>query len=581
MTDELHPLAQAQIQAHDALAPTIAAEQKAHLVDVLEHFESDIAPLIAPFVQQVVNDPATPDHVRALLSPLTAPQHFGESIIVGIAVGSILSPVLTAIFDPVLIELAKHPWELAVGGPSIKPLGGVPLTPDLLAAATLKGVLTETDGARIASQSGTSADSFHTMFETAGQSLGLAEALLLERRGQFVNITLEDVLRYSNMNPKFYASAANLKYIPPSVGEVLTGWLKEKLPPNLDPATMIGHAGIDPAHFGWLSQSAGRPLTWLEMFRAHHRGYPGTITPEQSLAESDIHPRYKEVIPYLQYNYPPLFQLIRLLHAGTITPTRAATILKYEGYEKVDIDAIIAAPATGSGTVKELSQAQIVQSYENQLLDHPTALTRLEALKYSAGDATALLDLADEKRKTALLTATVNMVGHRFVAYKLGKADATHLLNTAGIPQAAQFDLFKLWAIERDANVHVPTVASIVGAGRRALLTPLQVQTRLTQLGVALDDMAIFVADGWPPTHAAEARAAAHAVTSGATVWPSSGIPSGPTGRTLTVTQIGKLYTAGTIGNAEATADLVALGYSAAQAAELLTTFPPHVPPVP
>lgn len=577
----MHPLAQAQIDAHEHLAPQIAAAQKAHLVDVLEHFESDIAPLVAPFVQSVVDDPDTPDHIKALLAPLTAPQHFGESIIIGIAVGSILSPVLTAIFDPVLVELAKHQWELAVGGPSIRPLGGRPVSPDLLAAAALKGVITEQDGASQASQSGTSADAFRTMFETAGQSIGLAEALLLLRRNQITPAIFRAIVQYSNINPKFYDLPEKLRYAPPTVGEAVTGALKHHLDPAVA-AEMVGHAGVDPANFDWLLASAGRPLALEETLHLWNRGEVDETFVRQTIAQSDINPDYTEAALKLRHYFPPPRSIVPMLRSGAITEAQARRLLGFYGVDQEWSDAFVAeATHTSSTTVKELSSSQVTRMYSNRLIDRPTAQARLTALKYPPADATLLLDFADDARHERVLNATINKVGTLYVAHKLSKADATAALHDAAVPAAAQHDLFTLWDIQRTANVHLPSPAMIVAAGRRRELSPAEVKVRLNQLGIANTDLHIFVADGWPPSKPLDAQAAAHAVVAGLDAWPgAAGGPAAPPKR-LTVVQISQLFTAGTIGVAEAKADLIALGYSATSADQLISTFTPPKVPVP
>lgn len=570
--EDLPPLAQAQVAAHDHLAARPQEEQQAHIVGLLERFEADVAPLIAPYARKMLDEHDLPAELRPIVEMAANPQHFGESVVIGIFIGSILSPLIGAVVQPELQDTENKAWALNQTRP---------LSADVLAEAVLKGVLTAPEAQPHARAVGYSDDFFGVLVNAAGQSIGLEQALLLLRRGEITPAHFKEIIQYSNINPKFYDDPIKLEYLPPSVGEVLTGYLKGKLD-QTTAETYLGYAGIDPTkHFDWLAASTGRPLTWHEVYTARHRGYAGTITPEESLVESDIHPRYQEVIPFLQYNYPPLFQLMRLLHAGTITPQRAKTILEYEGYEPQDADSIIATGGSTATTAKELTASQVVRMYGTKLIDKPTATARLTAAKYPPADIDLLLQFADDERHERVLNATINKIGTLYVAHRINLTNATAALNNAGVPVAAQHDLFNLWDIQRTATSHVPSVAQVIAAGRRQEITPAEVKLRLNQLGIADADLAIFVADGWPPTKSLEAQAAAAAVVNNLTTWPAAVTGGAPSPKKLTVVQISNEYTGGIIGRAEAVADLQLLGYSATTANQLVQTFTPHVPPIP
>lgn len=506
LVDAFHKVSSAHVEA-----------KKAHLTDVLDTIEADLAPHIAAATEAARNHPDTPEWVRELFETMSNPPHFSTAFLIGIAAAGVLQPVLAAVLAPTVQALSNTTWHGAATTPgnpaTIRP------SPDLLAAAVLKGVLTEGPAAGIAAFSGTNAADFNVMVNTAGQSLGLAEALLLERRNQLVGVTLDEILQYSNMNPRFYASAANLKYVPPSVGEVLTGVLKHHLDPALGP-TMIGHAGIDPAHFPWLLASSGRPPGTMEMLDLWNKSAAGLITTtvdeavvDAAIEQSDINDTFLPYVKELRHYFPPPRSVVPMLRAGAVTPAQASQLLDGYGVGEPWKSAFIAEGQHHSGiAVKQLSQAQIVANYENRLMDRTTALARLEALTYSTADANALLDLADEKRAERLRNALVGMVGRRYVNYKITKADASHALAGGAIPNAAQLDLFTIWDLERQANVHVPTPASVVGAFRRGILTALETKQRLLQGGTVIGDIAIIVGDGYPPTHPGAAQAAAAAV---------------------------------------------------------------------
>jgi len=504
--------------AHAVMTPVTNAAKTAATTAMLEQFESDIAPLVAPLAQKLLDNPDTPDELRDLLGVLTGPTHFGESVVIGIAIGALLSPVLGAALAPVVQTVANTAWSGAI---SADPgTGGVPLSPEVLAAAVLKGGTTSgglfslsVDPYAEAAKSGIDTPRMDDLIHIAGQSFGLELALLLQRRGQLVGITLQDVLEYSNMNPKFYASAANAIYLPPTGPEVLSatrrGWL-----PDATARVYFGHAGIDPdLNYDWMLNATGHPVSFGQAVNLYHRKIFTLADLQLAAQREGLHPDYNDTIEPLTHHYPAVFQVLELVRTGAMTAERAATVLGYEGFEQVDIDSIVSTFNTStSGKVKELSATQVTRAYEQKLITPAEATTRLTALNYDAPTVTLILAVADNAREDALLQATIKKVGNLYVGHKLTKADATTELGNAGVAADAITTLFKFWDIERGATAHSPSPAATVGAYRRGVITAADCKNRLQLLGISDADIPIIVADGYPPTKTAEVQTAVNDV---------------------------------------------------------------------
>lgn len=481
----------ALVGAHDHLADAIDARKRAHVENVLEAFESDLAPHLAPIIDQVLSNPSFPDHMRSLVEQAGSPDHQFSSVIIGVAIGAILGPVLGAATAPFTQGLENDAWRANASRP---------IPPDVAVSGVLKNVLGPFDPADEALQSGINGPRFAQMVETAGNSMGLGEAITLARRGQLDPNTIDEVLQYSNTNPKFYTSIKNLAEVWPSIAEVLVGWTKGHLRDDQAIALYLAQGGRL-EDYEWQRDSVGRPPGPMEVLDLWNRGELDEAQVDDALKSSDIAPRFTPWVKRLRVYYPPVRSILPMLRAQAISPEQAKTYWDAQGVP-AELQAIFTKEAAhhSSSTVKQLSQAQVVASYETRLMDRPTALARLEALTYSPADASALLDLADEKRTTALQTATVNMIGRRYIAYKLNKTDATHALNAAKLPNAAQLDLFTLWDIERAANTHVPTPAQIMHLYRQGLGDAHTTRTRLLELGIAESDLPWFVASAYPPT---------------------------------------------------------------------------------
>jgi hypothetical protein len=489
--------------AHDKLAAKIDQRKTDQLATVLERFEADYVPTIAPLLEHVANDPAVPAPIRDLITTLTSPAHFSQSILLGIALGSVISPVLQAATAPFIQQLANVTWPQ---NPA------VPLTPDLLAAAVIKGQLSEGQAASEAAVSGVDGPHFHTMVMTAGQSIGTEEALLLLRRNQIDMTEFTRIIEYSNVRNDFIPDILALKYAPVSGAEAVSGALKGHLS-DADATTKLAESGVDPANYPWLKATAGRPYGTMEALQLWNRGLIDQARVEQVIAQSDVNNAYIPDILNLRVYLPPPRSIVPMLRSGAITSARALQLLQMHGLQAQDAQAFVTEATTTKATAgKSLTQSQVVAMYEAGFLTRGDATTRLAASGHPADEITLLLDYADQSRANKLRNALIAKVGSLYTAYKIDRSTATNALNGDTVPSQTQADLFKVWDLERTATVHHPTPAQVVGAYRRGEITAADCKTRLTNLGVQPADLGIIVADGYPPTKGAEAKAAAAAV---------------------------------------------------------------------
>lgn len=488
---------------HDRVAPRVDARKVDHLAGILERFETDYAPHLQAILTGVLESPELSEGLRGLLGEVTTPTHFTTSVLLGLALGSTLGPVIGTAIAPEIQGIANVTW---AKNPSL------PNTPDLLAAAVIKNVISEADAAGIAALSGVNTAAFHRMVETAGQSLGPQEALALWNRGPYVEADVDNALRYSNINPKFYDGIKALRYNIPSLGEIITGVLKGHLDPT-EGRVMAAQTGTELRNFDWMLASAGRPYGTMEALNLLNRGKITEARVRQVVAQSDINPDYTDDILNLRVYLPPPRSVVPMLRSGAITEARALALLEAHGLQPEDAAAFVKeAQTTKASAGKELTGSQVARMYGARFLPRAAAESRLQTAGYPADEAKLLLDFADDNRTEKLLAALTAKVGALYTAHKLDKASAVQALNVGPVPADAQADLFRVWDLERAAMVHHPTTAQVVGAFRRTEITALETRTRLLDLGVQPADLGIIVADGWPPTKGAEAKAAANAV---------------------------------------------------------------------
>lgn len=581
--------------AHAKIAPHIAKAKTAQVAGMLETIEQDLQPLVAPFVKELAADPSTPPEIRNLLAPLVEPTHFSESIVIGIAIGAILQPVLGAALDPLVTELAKSSWNAAIG--SAGALGGIPLSPALLATAVLKGVITESTGAQQAQQSGVTSSAFHNMVQTAGQSIGIEQALLLYRRGQIDEAELERVVRYSDVRIDFLEDIKALRFAPPGAGDVITGRLKGHLT-DAQATKQLGEAGIDPTNYDWMLATAGRPPGTEQMLHLWNRGVATEADVDAAVRQSDINDHYLPFVKELKHYYPPPRSLVPMLRSKAITETQFRLWMSFYGAEPDVVDAFLKeGTKPASTTIKELTAAKIVELYEDKIITRAECVTRIDTLGYNADDAESFAKLADANVEGKLRTSAVGKIHARYVTYKIDKPTATTHLNGVGLPQASVTQLFQFWDDERATLAPALTVAQWQGAFRRGLKTHAEFVAGVRAYGYDADEAETLAGLALPPP-ALPKSAKSKDLTASQLVrlFQEGGITAtvlrtrlldlgydpteageivalAPTD--LTVAQLTKLYTATTIDAATFRARLLSMGYTDADATRIISLAPP------
>lgn len=548
---ELHPLAQAAIDAHERLAPKMAEAGHARVVNLLEQLEDDLRPIIGPVVQRVLDDPELSAEMRALLAEAADPGHAFGSLIVGFAIGSAVGPVIGAALAPEIEVIARNAWAANQSRT---------LTPDLLAALAIKGIsltgnhqLGDPALAGEAAFSGINQSRFAAMTLAAGNSIGFDQALLLDRRGQLVGVTLDDVLGYSNVNPRFYASAKNLRYDSPSVGAVLAGAVQGHLD-DRDPQKLYVEAGGNPDNYEWQYQTAGRPPAAEQMLHLLNRRLMTEDEVRAAIRESDIKNKYIQAIIDSRVYLPPPRSVVPQLRHHSIDEATARKFLSDYGVTPEAQDAFIKeASSTRTTAERHVTAMQVIDAYEEHLIDRPTAITRIESLNYSAADATMLLDLADAKQTDRAISSALTRIRGLYVGYRATRADTVTSLAGLNVPNADQAQLLAVWDHERSANAPDLTVAQWQGALRRDVIRQDQFATAMTAKGYNDFQITVLAAEAFPPPP----------------------VRGGQTVKVLTPAQDLKLYSAGSLSLTETRARLVALGYSPDQANELISLAAP------
>jgi hypothetical protein len=383
------------------------------------------------------------------------------------------------------------------------------LSPAELALAVIKNTYPRAQAFAEAADNGVNASRFQVLIDNTGNPPGIAELLLLYRRGQISEATLAHGVRQSHIRDEWLDEVKALRFAPPPAGEVVAGRLKAHLS-DADYRDKLGEAGIDPANASWMLATAGRPYGIEQALHLLNRGIISEARVREVVAQSDVNPNFTDDILHLRRYLPPVRSIMAMLRAGAIDDTEATRLFTENGMEAGDIPAYLREAHHGrTAQVRDLTSAQVVRMYGAKFMARAAAVAKLESLGYDATTANTLLDFADEAQTERYTNAVITRIHSRYVAHKLTDSEATNALNADHVPAAAQGELLRLWRIERDANIHVLSPAQVVAAYRRTQIGPAETKRRLLAVGVQQSDLAIVVADAFPPTEFKPASKAA------------------------------------------------------------------------
>jgi hypothetical protein len=202
--------------------------------------------------------------------------------------------------------------------------------------------------------SGVDLDRLKVIANLAGLPPGSAELLTMWNRELIDEDSVDAGLREGHLKTKWSQAYKRMRWNVLGAAEYaglhLRGWITQD--EMYKGGKLTGHTK-DQMDKMYLNR--GRPLAPVQAFTAWARGAPhpkglgytdraGTFDEQdflKALQQSDVRTEYGPILWHNRYAYPTLFQLGRLATAGAITPERTREILKFERYEKQEIDALV------------------------------------------------------------------------------------------------------------------------------------------------------------------------------------------------------------------------------------------------
>lgn len=479
-----HLMHDARVAAAEKIIPAEAEYRRAYHEALMEHLEQGSGQRLAEAMGHIFDHPDMPAEVRDLFKPLLHPEHqsdflFGAFVLLG-AVFTVPQGAAAGIAQQARNEALK-----------LRPT--VPLTPAELALIVVKGITGHEGAAAEALYSGMDGSRFDLLVQATGEPPGpqqLAEAL---RRGYIDAGRFQHGIEQSRIKNEWLDVLEHLRYAPPTPGEVIAGAVEGHL--SLPEAQQkLSEAGIDPANFGWLYDTAGRPPGIQEMIQLWRRGDATQADVEMAVRESDVKNKYLPAILKLRRYVPPPRSIVAMIREGAVDDAEGKAMLARAGVEGADADAFLKGAHSGRATsVKEVTAAETLSAYTEGLIGRAAAAAQLKALHYDDAAAEELLALTDIRRANRLVAATANRIRAAYVAHKITHDQAMAALDAAHWQSADRDHALALWEQERTVNIRHLTETQLKDALKASILTEAEVSERLVGMGFTADDAAVII----------------------------------------------------------------------------------------
>lgn len=470
---------------------TATAAKDASLTNWLEAFEGEHAAVLRSVLSDVLAHPDMPPVVAEVVGAIANPEHQTQALLGMAAVYAIVSGFVSAAIQPELQDVANVAWH---ENPTM------PLSPQDMALAVIRGESEHDVALNEAMRSGMDANRFELLLANTGDTLGLAQLLEAFRRGIIDEGTLAHGVRQSRYKSEWLDTIIALRYSPVPVGEILDAWVQGHLSDG-EAQKRISFAGLNPDDSDWLYETHGRPPGTGELEQLVNRGELSVAALEQAVRESNIKNKYIPALVALRRKIPPMRTIVAAIHQGVLSPADATERLMDLGYNAVDAAMFVKeGQALKHTTNKQLSQSMIHTAYAERLITEPQAASMLGDLGYDTTEVAFILSIADHQRHVAAQKTAINRVHSRYIAFRIDRTAASSALDKIGVDPAGRDDLLGTWDDERAANTPILSLAQLDGLAKRHLITQGVYQEHVLALGYPKNYVPLLYALAFPAT---------------------------------------------------------------------------------
>lgn len=370
-------------------------------------------------------------------------------------------------------------------------LAKVLLSPEALAMMRQQSFVTAQEHLDGSALQGVDERDANLLFEISGEPPGAEFMVDMWRRGKATEDEVRQAIIEGRTKLKWTDVVLASKEIPLSVSLAVEAVVRQRQLPK-DPHYYADAAGVSHADFDAWVDLSGRPMPTGEALTLARRGEFTEAQFTEVVARSDVRTEYAQDMWKLRRVIPPLFQVLRLIAAGSITDELAIQYITEDGYDKVLADAIVHAGHKGkTAKTHELTLAQDDIEYESGLQTEQWLTDRLVAHGYTASEAALHIEYLDAKLVYAAHQASIRRIHALYVTHKIDDATMQADLDALNINVRVKELLVHEWVGERDENVADLTSAEIGQAMRYGVISRDDAISRWQRHGYTLENATI------------------------------------------------------------------------------------------
>lgn len=368
------------------------------------------------------------------------------------------------------------------------------LTPELAASAWARNLLTPQQVYETAAKSGIGQADADTLIGLAGEPPPLEAVIQAWRRNILTEADVDRAIIQGPIRNEWIPAMKALQTLP-LPAEVAAAAVTQGHLSVDQGAAKAALSGITLEDFRIIVETAGLPpgLEWAA--EAFNRGIITDEQYDEMFLASRIKNKY---IPFMRQMRTRLIsaETVRLMYRNGVYPLDAAvaTLLGH-GYTDVDARAMLALEDVRrtEGT-RELTRAQILQLFDNDIIDESMARGMLTDLGFGEDEINWMLALTEVAKTQRFVTALVTRIRTGFIAGNVTEDEAAQLMDNAGVGAIAIGSAIQLWTLEREALAANLTVSQIQQALKRGLLSDGEAVDRYRRRGYTDRDAQILVA---------------------------------------------------------------------------------------
>lgn len=305
----------------------------------------------------------------------------------------------------------------------------------------------------------------------------------------------------SRLGDKWAPMIRGLAIEQPSPTDILQAYLEGQIE-EPEARERFVKLGGDPDYFTILYNTRGTAPSPVELGVLARRGIiewegtgPAATSFRQGILEGPSRNKWIPAWRALSDYVPPPRTVTAMLRNHSYTVQQAAVKFAENGLRPDDVTAYIAdATAQRQARSRDLTEAQLTQVYQDQLIGADVYLASLEALGFDRHEAGLLQAMADLRWQISALTTATARIHTLYVGWKIDRATAATALSDLGTPGERAQELIGIWGIERQANTKDLTAAEIWQLLKLQVIDEADALRRLEQIGYTPGDAWLYLA---------------------------------------------------------------------------------------